>query len=100
MQDSDFTITERIERGTQMGFSPRTSERVQRTLVLPIPDTVISRKYIAWSPENLNFEFRLMPVEQWMEETGASLRMHSQAFEVHGRPLLLWRVCYSVAPKD
>jgi hypothetical protein len=32
--------------------------------------------------------------------TGATMRMHAACFEMHGRPLLLWRHCFSLSPKD
>ena len=100
LHDDELSEEERVMRGMDLGFSPRTSSRVIRTLVLPVPDVPLTREYMSWCPEGQKFKFMLMSVETWTIETGATLRMYSQSFDVHGRPLLLWRHCYSLAPRN
>jgi hypothetical protein len=80
------------------GFSPRSSARFSFKRTLPLPDLPLIRSYTSWHPESSLFEFEVIPVEQWMLQTGCNTRILCRVFEATGRPPLFWNTQLRLHP--
>ena len=91
----DTTAEERI---LVDGFSPRSSARFSFKRTLPLPDLPLVRSYIEWHSESSLFEFEVVPVVQWMLQTGCNTRILHRVFEATGRPPLFWNTQLRLHP--
>ena len=80
------------------GFSPRSSARFSFKRTLPLPDLPLIRSYTEWHPEPSLFEFEVVPVGQWMLQTGRNTRILHRVFEATGRPPLFWNTQLRLHP--
>jgi hypothetical protein len=80
------------------GFSPRSSARFSFKRTLPLPDLPLVRSYVEWHPESSLFTFEVVPVAQWMLQTGCNTRILHRVFEATGRPPLFWNTQLRLHP--
>jgi hypothetical protein len=97
-----FTVTHvdnlAEERILVDGFSPRSSGRFSFKRTLPLPDLPLVRSYVDWHPESSLFTFEVVPVDQWMLQTGCNTRILHRVFEATGRPPLFWNTQLRLHP--
>ena len=80
------------------GFSPRSTARFSFKRTLPLPDLPLVRRYVEWHSESNLFKFEVLPVEQWMLQTGCNTRILLRVFEATGRPPLFWNTQLRLQP--
>jgi hypothetical protein len=80
------------------GFSPRSSSRFSFKRILPLPDLPLVRRYVEWHSESNFFQFEVLPLEQWMLQTGCNTRILLRVFEATGRPPLFWNTQLRLHP--
>ena len=97
-----FTVThadtQTEERILVNGFSPRSSGRFSFKRTLPLPDLPIVRSYVDWHPNPNLFTFEVVPVDQWMHQTGCNTRILFRVFKATGKPPLFWNTQLRLHP--
>ena len=84
--------------GFNEGLSPRTSARFMYNWILPMPDLPIANQYIADHPQTSLFQFQLLSLASWTEQTGGNSRILLRALESSGRPPLFWKTQVKLQP--
>ena len=84
--------------GFNEGLSPRTSARFMYNWILPMPDLPIANQYIADHPQTSLFQFELLSLASWTEQTGGNSRILMRALESSGRPPLFWKTQVKLQP--
>ena len=84
--------------GFNEGLSPRTSARFMYNWILPMPDLPIANQYIADHPQTSLFQFELLSLANWTEQTGGNSRILMRALESSGRPPLFWKTQVRLQP--
>ena len=84
--------------GFNEGLSPRTIARFMYNCILPMPDLPIAKQYIADHPQTSLFQFELLSLASWTEQTGGNSRILMRALESSGRPPLFWKTQVKLQP--